>query len=516
MTTGLQLDVTDEGLAAYVDRLAAAGVACLAVGTGRALTHAVVPGAVVRAAERASLPLLEVPESTPFLAVTETVFAQLAAAQYAEQVRALDAQRALTAAAVHPGGPAALAAALAALTGAQVLVTDRAGAVVAGTPELRADLLPDLDRLRAHGLQGSASSSAPGAPCACSRSARGCCAASSSARAPAPRAPSSASSSRSPSACSPWSSSGGTTPPTPTGPAARRSPARCSPARCPTPRRPTCSARSACRRRACARRCCAAPPTTCRPRWRRSPRHGRTCCTCPSRAAPPSCCRGATWACCPGATSAPGAPRPASPSASAPRCGQAPPRAAPGRPVAAAVVAQQRGGGVVDVLALASAGLLLASAPDAAAAYADAVLGPVERSGPRGDALLASLRVFLERNGSWEEAAGLLGPAPAHPAPAGAPRGGADRPAAGQRPRPDGAAARLRGARPAGRGLSPTRAGPPRGRGVPGPRAAASSAPRRSARRGRRAAGRAAHRRGRRRARPPPPPRARTAPARRS
>ena len=166
MTTGLTLDPDPPAMAAYVERLAAAGIACLAVGTGSGLTHAQVPAALVEAAQACGLPLLEVPERTPFLAVTEAVFARLAAARYADQVRALQAQRVLTAAAVHPGGVPAVVGALADLTGLSVLVTDAIGEPLgsAGSDRagLAADLAGELGRLRAHGLQATASVGRPG------------------------------------------------------------------------------------------------------------------------------------------------------------------------------------------------------------------------------------------------------------------------------------------------------------------------------------------------------------------
>ena len=166
MTTGLTLDTDPAALVAYVDRLCAAGVACLAVGTGAPLTHAQVPAALVQAAQDRGLPLLEVPERTPFLAVTEKVYSSLAAARYAEQVRALEGQRVLTAAAVHPGGAPAVAAALADLTGLSVLVTDAAGkplgAAGDGHEGLAGDLRGELDRLRTHGISATASVVGPG------------------------------------------------------------------------------------------------------------------------------------------------------------------------------------------------------------------------------------------------------------------------------------------------------------------------------------------------------------------
>jgi purine catabolism regulator len=166
MTTGLALDTAPTALRGYVERLAAAGIACLAVGTGSSLSHAEVPAPLVQAAEACGLPLLEVPERTPFLAVTEAVYARLAAARYAEQVRALDAQRALTAAAVHPGGVQAVVTALADVTGLAVLVTDAAGIAVGSAGEdvagLRTDLDAELARLSAHGLHATASVVRPG------------------------------------------------------------------------------------------------------------------------------------------------------------------------------------------------------------------------------------------------------------------------------------------------------------------------------------------------------------------
>jgi len=166
MTTGLTLDTDPAALAGYVERLSVAGIACLAVGTGIALTHAEVPAALVDAAQSYGLPLLEVPERTPFLAVTEMVFAGLAAARYAEQLRALEAQRVLIAAAVHPGGVPAVAAALAALTGLSVLVTDLAGEPLGSAggdlKGLAADLSGELERLSAHGMQATASIGRPG------------------------------------------------------------------------------------------------------------------------------------------------------------------------------------------------------------------------------------------------------------------------------------------------------------------------------------------------------------------
>ncbi|MFH8475928.1 PucR family transcriptional regulator ligand-binding domain-containing protein [Streptomyces sp. NPDC018000] len=85
LTTGLRLPGTPAGQRAYVARLAGAGVAAVAFGTG--LSHAQVPAAVVAAAEEAGLPLLEVPLPTPFVAITKAVMERLAEQSYRDSCR---------------------------------------------------------------------------------------------------------------------------------------------------------------------------------------------------------------------------------------------------------------------------------------------------------------------------------------------------------------------------------------------------------------------------------------------
>ena len=64
LLTGVALPSDGAGQAAYVERVAAAGVAGLGFGVG--LSHCSVPPALVEAADRRGLPLLEVPRPTPF------------------------------------------------------------------------------------------------------------------------------------------------------------------------------------------------------------------------------------------------------------------------------------------------------------------------------------------------------------------------------------------------------------------------------------------------------------------
>ena len=413
MTTGLTLDVSPTALRGYVERLAAAHIACLAVGTGSSLSHAEVPEPLVRAAQDCGLPLLEVPERTPFLAVTEAVFARLAAARYAEQVRALEAQRALTAAAVHPGGVQAVTDSLARLTGLSVLVTDAAG-VVAGSAGgdrdgLAADLGAELGRLSVHGLQATASVLSPGRDVRIlplgSQRLRG------------------------------FLACGAAGPPGPferqlvaaavvlltlelerlrgAGDAdrQRRSDVATALLAAELPDSAAVDLLASVGLRADSVRAVVLRPAAATDLESLLDRLSATlpslliC----SRAdgvvllvpdAPPDLFARLRTA-ADGTPTGLGAPvRPGAAARSARQASRA------------ARSAADTGSGIVDVLAFASLQLLLAldaGAPGTVAAYATAVLGPLDEAGVRGPALATSVRVFLERNGSWDDAAAQLG-----------------------------------------------------------------------------------------------------------
>jgi purine catabolism regulator len=157
LTTGLRL--TARKADAYVARLVAAGVAGLGLAVG--LTHRAVPAGLVDAAREHGLPLLEVPEPTPFIAVSQAVSQWLSAAENEAVTRAAQAQRDLTRAALAPDGEAAVVARLHRELSAQVLLLDAAGRVVhaspAGAAELAPAVEPQLDRLRGHGPKSAAS-----------------------------------------------------------------------------------------------------------------------------------------------------------------------------------------------------------------------------------------------------------------------------------------------------------------------------------------------------------------------
>jgi purine catabolism regulator len=150
LTTALKVDAEDPAEAGrYVRRLAAAGVVGLGFGVG--VNYEKVPEALVDAAAEHGLPLLEVPRSTPFLAISKAVSAAIAADQYRAVTAGFAAQRELTRRALGDG-PEGLLAALASQVDGWAALYDAAGAVVAAAPDWAerraARLTPDVQRLR--------------------------------------------------------------------------------------------------------------------------------------------------------------------------------------------------------------------------------------------------------------------------------------------------------------------------------------------------------------------------------
>ena len=160
LTTGMRLPEEAAPCAAYVHRLVAAGVVGLGLGVG--LSHASVPEALVAAAEQAGLALLEVPEGTPFIAVTKAVSRLLAAEEYDEAARGFAAQRDLIRAVLvaEDGGGHAVVSRLAKHVGGFALLLDPAGGVVHAMPtgagSRAAELAGEIARLRPKGLLASA------------------------------------------------------------------------------------------------------------------------------------------------------------------------------------------------------------------------------------------------------------------------------------------------------------------------------------------------------------------------
>lgn len=149
LTTGLTA-VGDD----YVERLVRAGVVGLGFGTG--LGHDVVPAALVRAAERAGLGLVEVPREVPFIAISKAVSKALAADEYAALTRTSEAQRALTRAAVRAGVGGVVRRLGQWIDGWAVLLDAAGEPVHAHNPRLVPDLTAELVRLTSAGGLASA------------------------------------------------------------------------------------------------------------------------------------------------------------------------------------------------------------------------------------------------------------------------------------------------------------------------------------------------------------------------
>lgn len=165
MTIGLLLPKEPAACRAYVRDVAGGGAACLALGLGQGLPYQRAPEPLVTAAEEAGLPLLTVPDGVPFIAVTKAVFDARAQEQRELLQRAFATQRRLTAAAAADGLRPMLAEWTAA-TGVGAAVLDPLGRLLAAgapeqhTPPPQAQEL--LARVAAHGLRGSAASTAAG------------------------------------------------------------------------------------------------------------------------------------------------------------------------------------------------------------------------------------------------------------------------------------------------------------------------------------------------------------------
>lgn len=158
LTTALTLDAEDpEAMLRYVRRLLGAGVVGLGFAVG--VNYEEIPQALLDAAREESLPLLEVPRRTPFLAISKAVSAAIAADQYRAVTAGFEAQRELTRAALAEG-PDAVVARLAAHVDGWAALYDTSGSVVAVSPEWAARraarLTSDVERLRERPAPASA------------------------------------------------------------------------------------------------------------------------------------------------------------------------------------------------------------------------------------------------------------------------------------------------------------------------------------------------------------------------
>lgn len=118
---------------AYVARLAGAGIAALGFGTE--VVRAGTPAMLVEACERHGLPLFEVPYRVPFIRIARTIADLNAADANARQAWVLQAQRAISLAALRPDGLGATLTELSNRLGTWVGLVDAAGALDREAPE---------------------------------------------------------------------------------------------------------------------------------------------------------------------------------------------------------------------------------------------------------------------------------------------------------------------------------------------------------------------------------------------
>jgi purine catabolism regulator len=159
LTTGMAIVDDPEQSTAYVERLMAADVAGIGFGIG--LTHSGIPPSLVTSAEAVGLPVVEVPQPVPFVAVSKAVSRLLTAQEYAESAASFECQRRLIRAALTDtaGRTDDLVAVLAKHVRGFCLHLDARGGVVAANPAAAAarapELLSEIERLRPRGLLAS-------------------------------------------------------------------------------------------------------------------------------------------------------------------------------------------------------------------------------------------------------------------------------------------------------------------------------------------------------------------------
>ena len=129
LTTGTQFgaDADDDLFRSYVARLRTRGVRGLGFGTEVARDG--IPPLLASACEAERMPLFEVPYRTPFIALARANAEAIAAQAYARRTWALDAQRAISLAALRPDGLGATVAELAKQLRTWVGLFDATGAL---------------------------------------------------------------------------------------------------------------------------------------------------------------------------------------------------------------------------------------------------------------------------------------------------------------------------------------------------------------------------------------------------
>jgi purine catabolism regulator len=130
LTTGIGLPRDDRGLESFLESLAAVPVAALAVELGRTFTGQL-PAAMVRAASRLGLPLIELRREVRFVEVTEAVHALVLDAQLAQLRAAQQVHETFTEMSVDGADPEHVLRQVARMAGAPVVLENLAHQVLA-------------------------------------------------------------------------------------------------------------------------------------------------------------------------------------------------------------------------------------------------------------------------------------------------------------------------------------------------------------------------------------------------
>jgi purine catabolism regulator len=130
LTTGIALPDDQDALTRYVDDLSAAGVTGLAVELGRRY-QGTLPLELVDAAERSSLPLIELRRETPFVAITQAVHTLILDVRTQELIASDEAHQAFTALTLAGQGPQQVVDLVASMAGRSVIHETAAHQVLA-------------------------------------------------------------------------------------------------------------------------------------------------------------------------------------------------------------------------------------------------------------------------------------------------------------------------------------------------------------------------------------------------
>ncbi len=141
MTVGLLLPMNLADCEDYLAECARAGVSAVALGLGHGLPYQDCPEPLRIAAQRCEVPLLTVPDETPFIAITKWVFDVIASQEHGELQAAMEINKKLTAVATRSAALPALLSAWSATSDTPCVVCDGAAKLIAATPGTSASVV---------------------------------------------------------------------------------------------------------------------------------------------------------------------------------------------------------------------------------------------------------------------------------------------------------------------------------------------------------------------------------------